>query len=438
MYDTFIADLRRNCPGFPAEPDLDLGLAIKQIRLRMGMTQEELARYAKIKPSALKTLENGYARFTKISNLEEIARALKVSLQETLLEAREWFPGNFFVVKLAEPQPNGERRRKRREEIWYRRKPLVYDGFKIDFVSPPLTVPSHFSFGIFEIEPGKGALGLKLASPNPVSGFVQRGTLRVSYDGGKEFDLFGNQGFSFRGDKPHDFINLDPHNPLRFCVAFSLTPSPRVKEEARAKPETGRLSIGRALRQIRRLYSDARDRLLTFAELSTLTGLDEKSLQYLEKTTRPDQVVYWDKIEKITQALKMPLARFLDLAEGRDEGFFVTATAHDRALIDYRHYLGVRIKSALLPGTGNAFHLSETYIEPKGGIRRVSWRRTDEAMIAVYLEDGELVIEVGKNRKAVIAAGESVYFDGRLGYIFTNPGAKPAKLLVATCPALIF
>lgn len=438
MYETFIAELRRNCPGFPAGPDLNLGLAIKQIRLRMGMTQEELARYARIKPSALKTLENGYARFTKISNLEEMARVLKISLRDILLEAREWFPGNFFVVKFAEAHPAGERRRKRREETWFKRKPLVYDGFKIDFVSPPLTSPSHFSFGIFEIGPGKGAFGLKLPSPHPVAGFVQRGTLRVCYDGKKEFDLFGNQGFSFRGDKPHDFINLDPHNPLRLCVAFSLAPAPSVKEDARTRPEAGRLSIGRALNRIRRLYSDARDRLLTFAELSYLTGLDEKSLQYLEKTTRPEQVVYWDKIEKITQGLKMPLTRFLDLAEGRDEGFFTTATAHDRALIDYRHYLGVRIKSALFPGTGNAFHLSETYLEPKGGIRRVSWRRTDEAMIAVYLEDGELVIEVGRNRKAVIAQGESIYFDGRLGYIFTNPGAKPAKLLVATSPAIIF
>jgi mannose-6-phosphate isomerase-like protein (cupin superfamily) len=169
-----------------------------------------------------------------------------------------------------------------------------------------------------------------------------------------------------------------------------------------------------------------------------LTGIDEQALQYLENTTQKDQVIYWDKIEKISQCLKMPFSRFLELAEGSDGGYFYHATAHDRALIDYRHFLGVRIKSSLYPGPQNRFQIAEMYIDPKGGIRRASWQRKDDAKISAYVEDGELLVEVGKNRKTSIREGESIYFDGSLGYIFTNTGTKPAKLLFASYPPIIF
>lgn len=78
------------------------------------------------------------------------------------------------------------------------------------------------------------------------------------------------------------------------------------------------------------------------------------------------------------------------------------------------------------------------YIDPKGGIRRASWQRKDDSKICAYIEDGELLVEVGKNRKTSIREGESIYFDGSLGYIFTNTGSKPAKLLFASHPPIIF
>lgn len=437
MYEKFIRGLKSQFPEFPSSPDLDLGLAIKQIRLRMGMTQDELARNSGIKLSALKTLENGYSKFTKISNIDAIARVLRANMRDIILEAREWYPGNFFVMKLAEPASAGARKRKRREDIWFKRSSFFHGGFRLDFSSPPVNSPDHFHFMVADVEAGKQIPEMKLPYPNQVAGFVQRGTLKIVYDSGQEAHLFGNQGFSLRGDKTHSFINTDRDNPLRFCMVFSLSPS-GTPGPLKTKPRGSGLSVGKAIHGIRKLYSDSGTRLLTFAELSYLTGLDEKSLQYLENTTEADQVVYWDKIEKITRALGMPFQRFLDLAEGKDEGYFHLATAHDRALIDYHHYLGVRIKSTLFPGTHNHYHMSEMYIEPKGGIRRVTWRRSDQAMIAVYLEDGELLVEVGKNRKAFLTAGSSVYFDGSLGYIFTNPGAKPSKLFIATRPPIVF
>lgn len=437
MYERFLADYRRRLSEFPKEPSLELGLGIKQVRLRRGFTQEKLAREAEMKSSALKTLENGYAKFTKWAHLEAVAGVLGVSVREILMEGREWFPGNFYVSKLSEILPSGKRKRKQREEIWFRRTPLSYKGYSVDFSSPPLTSPSHFCFTALEIEPGKKIPGLKLPYPNQAAGLVQRGTLRIHYDSRPETEVVANRGFMLRGDKPHDFLNLDRENPVRIWMVFSLAPLKTLKRAAKIRVRES--PIGRAINRIRYLYSNSKTKPLSFAELSCLTGLEENSLQYLENTTDPNQVVYWDKIERIAQALKMPLSRFLDLAEGKDEGYFYLATAHDRALIDYQHYLGIRIRSALFPSPINAYHLSEISIEPKRGARRSTWARKDEAMITAYVESGELLVEMGKNRRAVLKAGESVYFDGSLGYIFTNPSkTHSSKLFVATYPPIIF
>ena len=438
MYEQILGKFRSAMQEFPAESNIDLGLGIKQIRLRMGMTQTELAKDAGIKPAALKTLENGYARFTTTKNLEALAQALKMPLREILLESREWFPGNFFVTKLSDVHREQRKRRsKYREDIWFKQKPLAFGGSQISLITPPFVAPSHFSFLLINIDAGKDLRDLKLPFPNQVTGFVQRGSLKILYNDSQELDLFGNQGFSLQGDKPHHFINQDQDNPLQFCLAFSLTPEDSVRSADTPKNPTS-FSIGRAIKQIRHLYSHSDKHPLQFSELSRLTGLDEKALNYLENTTQKDQVVYWDKIERITQSLKMPFAKFLELAEGKDEGYLHHATAHDRALIDYRHFLGVQIKSSLFPSPLNRHQIAEMYIDPKGGIRRASWRRKDDSKISAFVEDGELLVEVGKNRKTSLREGESIYFDGSLGYIFTNTGTKPAKLLFASYPPIIF
>jgi len=404
----------------------------------MGLTQDELAQHARMKLSALKTLENGYAKFTTLSNIDTLARVLRVSIQDLVLEGLEWFPANFFVLK----NPGHESLPKRRRDInnvWFRRQIVKGDGFLCDFVSPPLCSYGHFCFVILELDPGKTIRDAVLPSPDQLLGFVLKGALRIRYDNSQEYDVFANQSFTMRGDKIHDLQNADKNLPLRMCLAFTLSSSQKPLETAKEhSQDTPCFNLGLGIKKIRDLYASSDERSLSYSHFSSITGLDEQSLRYLENTTDPDQVIYWDKIEVICRALKIPLSQFLGFCEDRDGGYFYLSTAHDRAFIDYRHYLGVRIKSAVFPGTHNNFHLSEAYIDPRGGVRRASWRRRDQAMMAAYVEDGELRIEVGKNRKSVLIQGESVYFDGSLGYIFTNPGTKPAKLLLASYPAIVF
>ena len=60
-------------------------------------------------------------------------------------------------------------------------------------------------------------------------------------------------------------------------------------------------------------------------------------------------------------------------------------------------------------------------------------------MIALYLEEGELEITVGKSRSALpLSKGESIYFDGSLGYIIRNPGKSTMKSFMASFPAIQF
>jgi len=435
MYEQILDRAHSGITNFPDSPSLELGLGIKHIRLRMGLTQSELAHAAKIKPAALKTLENGYAKFTTMGNLEAISEALKLSPGEVLLESREHFPGNFFVLKMTSSETaQQQRQKKHREELWYKRKPIVFEHCQIDVASPPLK--KDFSFLLLDIPPGRSLKNLRLKNPAQVVGFIRHGTVNIHYNE-KNHSLCANQGFSLRGDKLHHYENTDKDNPARLCLAFSNQDTEQTAKIIGTKHQDG-LSIGRAISSIRKIYSPSKERSLSIAELSRLTSIDSQSLTYMEKTTKRSQVAYWDKVETITQSLKMPFSRFLDLAAGKDDGYLKLVTAHDRALIDYQHYLGVRIKSALFPDTKNQVHISEMYMEPKSGIRKSLWKRQDGAKLVIYVDDGELLVEVGKNRKVSLQQGDSVFFDGSLGYIFTNSGSKPAKLIMASCPPIIF
>ena len=276
-----------------------------------------------MKPAALKTLENGYAKFTTVSNTEALAQALRTPLRDILLEAREWFPGNFFVTKLSEISlENRKRRRKHREDIWFKQKPLVLGGSQITSITPPFAAPSHFSFWLISLGAGKELRDLILPYPNQITGFVERGSLRIIYNNSQELTLFGNQGFSFRGDKTHHFINQDKDNPIQLCLAFSLTPEECIRSAEPPKSQPS-FSVGRAIKQIRNLYSRSEKQPLQFSELSRLTGLDEKALKYLENTTQKEQVIYWDKIEKISLSL-VPFSRFLELLRERTLAISIT------------------------------------------------------------------------------------------------------------------
>ena len=82
MYDRIMSDFKLRHPGFPVHPAPEVGIAIKQIRLRMGFTQGELAQNARIKLSALKTLEKRIlGEITKNIKEEELKKSINYLLK---------------------------------------------------------------------------------------------------------------------------------------------------------------------------------------------------------------------------------------------------------------------------------------------------------------------------------------------------------------------
>jgi transcriptional regulator with XRE-family HTH domain len=65
----------------------EVGQKIRELRLKKGMLQEELARKAGLSPSALSNFEQGRRR-TSLDWLRKIGKALGVSVSDLIPEAR--------------------------------------------------------------------------------------------------------------------------------------------------------------------------------------------------------------------------------------------------------------------------------------------------------------------------------------------------------------
>ena len=60
-----------------------IGKKIKELRIKEGYSQEELASYAKLHRTYISDIERG-ERNVSIENIEKIAKALKIELNELL------------------------------------------------------------------------------------------------------------------------------------------------------------------------------------------------------------------------------------------------------------------------------------------------------------------------------------------------------------------
>lgn len=443
MYSQFLTDFHVQHPEIPQECGIDLGSGIKQIRLRKGLTQEELARRANINLSTMTTIENEDTKFATYENLVAIAKGLDVTLTEIIMEAYERFPANFFPVKSIPPpkRKNKEKEGKRRLDIWLQRKSLRYKGFRVYMNSPAIKEYRHFCSCIIEVDEGEKVENLHLPHIGQVSCFVDSGNCKIVYDQDQVFNgIAAGQGFTLRGDKLHTFVNINQFDKLRLFLVYAIPPNywGKKKEHFSDLSNNAARSIRNTIKNLRYFFSPFEKRPIPRNYFCQYTGLTKRKMEYLEKNAELNYVIPWKTIDQIMHRLNMSLKQFLWLSQGEDKGYVRIAQAHDRALIDYKSQIGVKIKSALLFSTEHEFHLSEVYINPRKGIFRNSWEKTDNAIISVCVEDGSLNVQVGKNRKIQLKKNESLYFDAGLGYSLSNPGTTPCRLIVASHPAIIF
>ncbi|MFZ5802793.1 MAG: helix-turn-helix domain-containing protein [Candidatus Omnitrophota bacterium] len=440
MFERWCLSSSKQLPGFPPAVSLELGQAVKTLRLRMGMTQDELAQSAGLSPSALKTFENGYAKFTKLKHLNAMTKVLGTSLEVLLLESREWFPANFFVTRtqgiLVQPKPPKRREAPVENPAWPQTT-LSEPGIQITFFSPPIPDVSHFQFVRIRFAPAGKLSSLSLRLGESAFALITQGSIQIRREGHPSLEFFANQGFGASGPISFDLANTDASHPAECFMTFRLRPIKNALESKKSPP--GKVfSIGHAVRTLRSHLGEKRGQTLSVADFSGETGLDPHTLRYLENTVRENSVVYWNKIERILRTTRTSVGEFIEYMGGNPGGRIEGIGSQDRSQIDYRHAHGIRIRTAVAPHAQRIFSFAEFTAEPRGEIRRIPLKRRDPVMMAFFVAAGELLIEVGKNRKALLHTGDAVYFDASLGYTITNPGEAPGHWIAAASPALTF
>jgi len=182
--------------GVPKGEMPDFAKAIKHLRAEADLSLENLAVITGINKQTLHSIENYSIRNPSFANLEKIASALKVTLNDLLLMARGEFAGNFFKTTAA--------------ERWIISFELE-KGFSVLAYSPPTASQRDFFTGVMTIQPNKKLKYWQFTAHSKVCIQPWDGEVLFAYHGmnwRKEVRLSANETLYFDASIPHSFENL--------------------------------------------------------------------------------------------------------------------------------------------------------------------------------------------------------------------------------------
>lgn len=437
MYREIFERYKGEFPDFPVARRPRVGSVIKTIRIDKGIRQMDFSKTVQINQSTLKNIENDHQQATTVENLAKCAKALGVPIETLILMGREWDQANYFALKRsAPPKIEGIRIRKRAPIEWHETTRIRFTDFDLTPISAPINARKDFFCGRIVIPPKRAIEKLILGIHGFIIGFLAEGfNLKVIY-GGKEHSITGGQAFALDGFFPHSIVNDDEDHA---ATLYLLTKLPNYAKgrlsfqwEGEQLDET---NIKQGIELLREFSSERPGRPLSVQHLADLTDhLDYQKLHKILRQGKSSSVVYWEKIEDILGGTGIPIEDFLEWSHNRLPQPFYLATVATRANTTYLTE-GIRIYHATPPGVKNRFLCGEIFIEGK---KTKGWPRKDGAMCTLYLEKGELEVTVGGKLRSPLplAKGESIYFDGSLGYVLRNPVATQAKAFLATYPAI--
>ena len=437
MYQEIFERYKEEFPGFPNARRPRVGSVIKTIRIDKGIRQMDFAKTVQINESTLKNIENDHQQATTVENLNRCAQALGVSIEGLILMGREWDQANYFALKRSAPQKiEGIRIRKRAPIEWHETVRIRFKDFDLTPISAPINARKDFFCARIVLPPKRSIEKLILGTHSPVVGFLAEGfNLKITY-GEKEYPLTGSQAFALDGFFPHSIINDDEDHA---ATIYLITKLPNYTKERLSYQISGKtleeMNIAQGIERVREFSSNRPERPLSVQHLADLTDrIDYQQLHKIIRLRKNSSVVYWEKIEDILGGTGVSIEDFLEWSYNRIPQPFYLATAATRANTEYLTE-GVRIYHVTPPGIKNHFLCGEIFIEGK---KAKGWARKDWAMCALYLEQGELEVTVGGKLRSPLplSKGESIYFDGSLGYVLRNPVTTQAKAFLATYPAI--
>lgn len=193
--------LKKEGEGISGEGEMpDFSRAVKRLRQQAGLSLEKLSELTGIKKQTLHSVENYSTRNPSFSNLEKIATAFKIPLNDLLLMARGEFEGNLFKTTAA--------------ERWIASFEIE-KGFSIYSYSPPGASQRDFFVGVMSLRGGKKLRYWKFVDYSKACIQPWDGDLLFIYHGlnwRREERVSANETLYFDASIPHTFANLSDKN----------------------------------------------------------------------------------------------------------------------------------------------------------------------------------------------------------------------------------
>jgi len=438
MYSEILGKYKQELAQFPQLRRSLVGSIIKETRVDKGIRQMDFAKSIGMNEATLKSIENDHQQATTVTNLEKCANTLGVTVDDLILLGRERDPANYFVFKKKAPAViKGIRKRKRSPDEWHESLRLQFKNFDMTPCSPPINTKKDFFVSRIVLPPKRSLEKLSAGAHHHVLGFVLSGFhIKIHY-GGTESTVTTNQGFLLDGFFPHTIVNDDEDNAAVIYLITRISDMKSKAEFPNKKIES--IDIAKGIECIRKYKSGRLNSLIAVKHLADLTdSLDHQQIAKLMKLKKGSSVLHWEKIEDLLCGIGVSMEEFLKWCHHEEEKPISLSTISSRAVIDYTAYHGLKIYSAVPPNVNSEYFFGELMIEGKNGGKK-SLERKDKAMIALYVEEGELEVTVGKRRSALtLLKGESIYFDGSLGYLLRNPAGDQMRGIFTTYPAIQF
>lgn len=439
MYSQIWKSYTAALPNFPKLRRPLIGAVIKETRIDKGIRQLDFANRIGINISTLKSIENDHQQATTVENLNRMALVLGLKAEELILLGCERDPANFFIYKKdAPPSIKGIRQRKRFPSEWHQSQRFRFANFDMTPISPPIATKKDFFICRINLPPKRSLESLTDAISLPfIMGYIASGFNLKLTSGKFVMSLTAQQGFGLREVKQVSLTNDDEDHA---AVIYLIAKLP-FSENSRIKPQTHRplegIHISEGIEMLRR-QSNREGHLLSINHLADMTdSLNHEQIHKLMRMKQGSSVIYWEKIEDLLAGTGVSMEDFLDGCHRRKKESLQLVPALSRSLVDFSAYYGLKLHSCT--PSGSDFFASEISVEGSEKMPRKPWERKDKAMIALYIEEGELEVTVGEKRSPMtLIKGESVYFDGNLGYKLRNPSKDQAKGFFATYPAVVF
>ncbi|MDP3920551.1 MAG: XRE family transcriptional regulator [Candidatus Omnitrophota bacterium] len=209
MYEEIGKKLReKNNEEVPKGEAPDFAKAIKRLRQDGGLSLEKLSEQTAINKQTLHSIENRSIRNPSFPNLEKIATAVGVSVNDLLLMARAEFRGNLFKTTAAQ------------------RWTVSFEGdkgFSVHSYSPPGASQRDFFIGVITIKGGKKLKHWQFTAHAKACIQPWEGDILFTYHGmnwRREERVSANETLYYDAFIPHTFENLSEKSNRVLLVTY--------------------------------------------------------------------------------------------------------------------------------------------------------------------------------------------------------------------------